>query len=171
MTTFWALGPNHLILFISFNFPNIPRRLHSESFIFNCPPSFCLHLVIIFCFLWENHPPFSRTYYGNLRRAINHGIICVFSCSVFSDSFDPMDSSPPVSFGIFQARILEYVAISYSMESSWPKEPMFLASSELAGSLFMTVPPGKPRQYSPISHKVGILSNQSQWSSLEDFES
>ena len=36
---------------------------------------------------------------------------------------DPMDSSPPGSFvhGIFQARIVEWIAISYSRGSSWPK--------------------------------------------------
>ena len=35
-----------------------------------------------------------------------------------SDSFDPLDSSPPGSsvYGIFQARILEWVAISFSRE-------------------------------------------------------
>ena len=38
-------------------------------------------------------------------------------------SWDPMDSSPPGSsvHGIFQARILEWVAISFSRRSSWPR--------------------------------------------------
>ena len=46
--------------------------------------------------------------------------VCVFlcvSCSVVSDSFcDPMDCSPPglSVHGIPQARILEWVAISFS---------------------------------------------------------
>ena len=37
---------------------------------------------------------------------------------------DPMDCSPPGSsvHGIFQARILEWVAISFSKESSWPRD-------------------------------------------------
>ena len=37
---------------------------------------------------------------------------------------DPMDCSPPGSsvHGIFQARILEWVAISFSRESSWPRD-------------------------------------------------
>ena len=37
---------------------------------------------------------------------------------------DPMDSSPPGSsvHGIFQARILGWVAISYSRESFWPRD-------------------------------------------------
>ena len=44
---------------------------------------------------------------------------CVFSCSVMSDSCNPMDCSPPGSW-ILQARILEWVAISSSRGSSSP---------------------------------------------------
>ena len=42
--------------------------------------------------------------------------LCLTAC-------DPMDCSPPGSsvHGIFQARILEWAAISYSRVSSWPK--------------------------------------------------
>ena len=38
--------------------------------------------------------------------------------------FDPMDGIPPGSsiHGIFQARILEWVAISFSRGSSWPRD-------------------------------------------------
>ena len=45
-----------------------------------------------------------------------------FSCSVVSDSCDPMDCSPPGSsvHGILQARILEWIAISFSRGSSRP---------------------------------------------------
>ena len=47
-----------------------------------------------------------------------------WSHSVMSDSCDPMDrSSPGFSVhGIFQARILEWVAISFSRRSSWPRD-------------------------------------------------
>ena len=43
--------------------------------------------------------------------------LCVTLC-------DPMDCSPPVSFvrGILQARILEWVAISFSRGSPWPRD-------------------------------------------------
>ena len=46
------------------------------------------------------------------------------SHSVVSDSCNPMDCSPPGSsaHGILQARILEWVAMSYSMGSSQPKD-------------------------------------------------
>ena len=47
--------------------------------------------------------------------------------------------------GIFQARILEWVAISYSRESSQPGiKSMFPGSPALAGGFFTTEPPGKP---------------------------
>ena len=47
-----------------------------------------------------------------------------FSRSVMSDSCHPMDYSPPGSsvHGIFQARILEWVAIPFSRGSSWPRD-------------------------------------------------
>ena len=60
---------------------------------------------------------------------------------------DPMDCSPPGSsvHGILQARILEWIASSYSRGSSWPGiEPMFLASLALAGRFFTTAPPAMP---------------------------
>ena len=47
----------------------------------------------------------------------------MLSHSVVSDC-DPMDYSLPGSFfyAVFQARILEWVAISFSRRSSWPKD-------------------------------------------------
>ena len=48
--------------------------------------------------------------------ANNHvGLLCV-SCSVMSNSLQPMDSSPPglSVHGIFQARILQWIAILFS---------------------------------------------------------
>ena len=48
----------------------------------------------------------------------------VLSLSVVSDSCNPMDCSPPGSsvHGILQARILEWVAISFSRRSSQPRD-------------------------------------------------
>ena len=50
-------------------------------------------------------------------------VMCV-SHSVVSDSCDPMDCSPPDSsvHGILQARILEWIAISFSRGSSQPRD-------------------------------------------------
>ena len=68
--------------------------------------------------------------------------------------YDPMDCSPPGSsvHEIFQARIQQWVAISYSrgifpLQGDFPHPEIklvSLASSELAGGFFATVGPGKP---------------------------
>ena len=73
----------------------------------------------------------------------------------------PMNCSPPGSsvHRIFQTRILEWVVISFSRESSQPRGQMSLACSKLAGGFFTTTPLGKPNslverlyeQYSLIS--------------------
>ena len=59
-----------------------------------------------------------------------------------TDSCDSMDCSPPGSsvHGISQARILEWVAISFSRGSSYPG--MESRSPALAGGLFASEPPG-----------------------------
>ena len=62
---------------------------------------------------------------------------------------DHMDGSTPGSsvHGILQARILEWVAISYSRGSSRPRDkPVSLMFLVLAGRLVTIVPPGKPGQ-------------------------
>ena len=64
--------------------------------------------------------------------------VCVFalSHSVISNSLRP--------HGIFQARILEWVAISYSRASSQPRDRIHIClSPALAGRFFTTAPPGK----------------------------
>ena len=52
-----------------------------------------------------------------------------FSRSVMSDSCGPMDCSPPGSsvHGISQVRILEWVAISFSRESSRPRDQICIS--------------------------------------------
>ena len=60
-----------------------------------------------------------------------------------------MDYKPPDSsaHGIFQARILEQIAISCSRGSSDPGiEPEFLTSPALAGGFFTTEPRGEPHE-------------------------
>ena len=47
----------------------------------------------------------------------------VYLCSVMSNSLPPLGSSV---HGIFQPRILEWIAISFSRGSSWPKEDLYL---------------------------------------------
>ena len=57
---------------------------------------------------------------------------------------DPMDCSPPGSciHGIFQARILEWVAISLSRVSSWPRD--WTGSPALQADSLLSEPPWKP---------------------------
>ena len=61
---------------------------------------------------------------------------------------DPMDCSPPGSsvHGIFQARILEWVTISYSRGSSWPRYRTYVSYVSFIGRqiFFITAPPRKP---------------------------
>ena len=59
----------------------------------------------------------------------------------------PADCSLPGSsaHGIFQARILEGVAISYSRGLSWPRDRIPIScGSCIAGRFFTAGPPGKP---------------------------
>ena len=50
-------------------------------------------------------------------------LCAVLSCAGVSDSLQPLDCSPPGSpgYGISQARILEWVAVSHSREPSQPR--------------------------------------------------
>ena len=65
----------------------------------------------------------------------------VFGCCLVAVSCNPLDCSPPGSVhGILQARILEWVVISLSRRSSWPRDRT--PSSALAGGF--TEPSGKP---------------------------
>ena len=58
--------------------------------------------------------------------------------------YDPMDHSLPGSsvHGIFQARILEWVVISFSRGYSWPRDQSCIFC--LVGIFFTTERPGKP---------------------------
>ena len=57
---------------------------------------------------------------------------------------DPTDCSPPGSsvYGISQARILEWVVISFSRGSSRPRDQ--ICASYLGRGFFTTDPPGSP---------------------------
>ena len=76
------------------------------------------------------------------------------SHSVVSESYDPMDCSLPGSsvHGISQARILEWIAISFSRESSWHRD--WICVSGIAGRFFTVEPSAK----SLSSHSLYILS-------------
>ena len=75
--------------------------------------------------------------------------ICVFAqlCLTFCD---PVDCGPPGSsvHEIFQSRILEWVAISYSRGSSRPRD--WTCISCIANSFFTTGPLGSPILYTVV---------------------
>ena len=67
------------------------------------------------------------------------------NCSVVSDSFETStDCSLPGSWvhGILQARILEWVAISFFRGSFQPRDQTWV--SRITGGFLTTAPPGKP---------------------------
>ena len=73
-------------------------------------------------------------------------MLCAQPCLIL---WEPMDCRPPGSsvHGIFQARILEWVAISYSRESSQPRDQIHLSDvSCITGGFFTTESPGEPKQ-------------------------
>ena len=72
--------------------------------------------------------------------------LCIHVCTAVSNSLWPHRLLPG-SFvhGIFQARILEHIVISYSKDLPDPKtEPMSPMYPALAGRFFPTEPPRKP---------------------------
>ena len=72
-------------------------------------------------------------------------ICCVFSRLVMSNSLRPMDCRPPGSslHGIFQARILEWVAVSFS--KGFPTQGSNLHLLHWQADSFTTEPLGEPR--------------------------
>ena len=76
---------------------------------------------------------------------------CSPCCTQYAQSYPtlchPMDCSPPISplYGIFQPRMLEWVAIYYSRGSFQPRNwTQSSVSPVFAGIFFTTEPPGKP---------------------------
>ena len=94
--------------------------------------------------------------------------VCAQSCQTHCFF---MWSSPPGSSGhrIFQARILEWVAISFSRGSSWPRDQTRVSSiSYIAGGFFFftTEPPRKPRTTGTEMNRVclqGAPSTDGDW--------
>jgi len=75
-----------------------------------------------------------------------------------------LDCSPPGSSvnGILQARILEWVAISFSRGSSQPRDQTHVSCT--VGGFFTSVPPGKPLkvQMDKAIWKVALLTEPEQ---------
>ena len=93
----------------------------------NCP----CHLNLFVCF--KNH--LGEKIYLSLRSLISV-CVCVLSCSVVSDSATPwtVAHQAPLSMGILQASILEWVAMPFSRGSSRPRDQTQV--SRIAGRFF-----------------------------------
>ena len=127
------------------------------------PPSF----VSFFCLLYFFLPPFKDLgcFSGCLMSSAGIqklfcGLYSTFKCffdefvgeKVFSQSYSSAILAPAVVHGIFEARILEQVAISYSRESCQPKgwNPQLLHLLHWQADSLPLVPPGKPYYYCVI---------------------
>ena len=64
----------------------------------------------------------------------------------------------PLSMGFFQARILEWVAISFSRGASQPRDPTHISQvSCIAGGFFTTELPGKPQTKGKRGQSLAFL--------------
>ena len=101
--------------------------------------------------LWA--PSENETKKATCSKSLSLGESGMCVCSVMSDSLQPHSLPGSSVHGIFQARILEGVAICSSRDLPDPGiKPTFLASPALAGGFFFTVP---PRNQAASSHFRG----------------
>ena len=95
------------------------------------------------------------------KNKIEGYICCCFHCCLVSKlclTLCPVDHSQLASsvLGDFRARILEWVAISFSRIYSPPRDWTCVSCfGKLASGFFTTEPPGKPRAFSNPSPKKG----------------
>ena len=81
---------------------------------------------------------------------------CALSHSVVSNSLWPIDCSCYIQ-GILQARILKWVAIPFSRQSSWPRDRTWVFC--IAGVFLLSEPPGKPIQDSESERESEIAQS------------
>ena len=94
-----------------------------------------------------------QSFRGSVTFVVRHLVTVSTLCLTL---YDPVDCSLPCSsvHGISQARVLEWVAISFSRGSSLPDPEIKLLSPVLAGGFFSIKPPGKPSVYFGYFFKV-----------------
>ena len=97
-------------------------------------------------FLWRGNTKVQKKVFN----ITNHLCVCVCTHNQSSLTLrNLMDCSPPGSsvHGIFQARILEWIAFSFCRGSSWLRDRTHVSCiSCTAGRFFTTAPPGKPEE-------------------------
>ena len=107
------------------------------------------HFILQSCFFFtfplfpssKYHFGFSHFLRTSKVTIAGNEVVCVCSVAQLCASLcDPMDYCPPGSsvHGIFQARILEWVDISFSRGSSWPRDRTHVSCVSCIAGRFLT---------------------------------
>ena len=190
---FLLLGP---IIHGSQLFPTFSASLFLYTFL-PAPTDILSSILYIFhcfmvCILIRVHAQSCSTLFYFVYFSLLHGVHPhMRACSVMFDSLQPCDCSPPGSsvHGNLQARILEWVAISSSRGSSWPRDQTCVSCVSCIGRqvlyhwatwgpcFFRTVGfPGPCCTSSPLSFKLYLPLPSTSFSqyfsvqSLEEFD-
>ena len=93
--------------------------------------------------------------------------VCVKSFWLCRTLCDPVDYSlpGPSVHGILQARMLEWLAISFSRGSSWPRDrTRFSYASWVGRWVFTTLPPGRPSESRAVAlSPSGVSDSATPW--------
>ena len=121
----------------------------------------------------QSHPGWEAVAYADRERGwVEKECVCVSAQSCLT-LCNPVDRSPPGSsvHGIPQARILEWVAISFSRGSSRPRDQTHVSCT--AGGFFIPEPPGKPQverrdvaTQQELPWPFSILGHKPKWNTL-----
>ena len=116
---------------------NFMRGILSQVFVYQIIRLCALNILRF----GQLRPNYSR------KKKLKAGIWICCCCLVFKLSLTlchPTGCSLPgfSIHGIFQARILKWVAIFFSRGSSWPRDPTCVSC--IGGGFFISEPPGKP---------------------------
>ena len=156
-------GYPYVYFFFQILFPfRLLQNTEQNSLCCTVGPSWSSILNIIVCSCQSQTPSLSLPAFPSAPAFVLQvwgccpALFCAFvlSCSVVLNLCNPMGCSLPGSsvHGIFQARVLEWVVISYSREFSQPSNQTHISSSpELAGRFFTTRLPGNPVSVLKIS--------------------
>ena len=122
----WVLA---FVLFPRFGFPH-QRLLLIQQF------SFLSSIHDTFLLILSLSLPFFAIYNFSSLHIVSTAVLLQFSLKSCLTFCDPMDFSPPGSsgHGNLQARILEWLAIPFSRESSWPRD--WTQVSHIVGRFF-----------------------------------
>ena len=151
------LANKEMCIFTPCSLPLFSQCIHSQA------GQFLLCSLLETCFLGWSVSPLLLAWdllSGPRHQFVNVSmIVCAQLCSTLCD---PMDCSPPGSsvHGILQARILEWVAMPFSRESSWPRGRTQI--SRIAGRFFTFWATRKALETNVVS-EIGYLIQTAQW--------